>query len=239
MLQELIRQQISRDGFISIPDYMTLCLLHPEHGYYTTRTVFGTEGDFTTAPETSQLFGEMIGVWAVLEWERLGRPAVFQLIELGPGRGTLMRDLLRATQRVVDFTAGLALHFVEASPQLQERQRQSVADFQVTAHWHATIDTLPQDEPAIIIANEFFDALPLQQFILYNRVWHERVIVTANDRLAWSVRPVDTAKHVLPEPVGLEDGTIWEESADTGAIFSQLCRRGEKHVRQHGDCRLW
>ena len=169
MLQNIIRQQIARDGFITVADYMNLCLLHPEYGYYTTQTVFGAQGDFTTAPEISQLFGETIGIWAALQWERLGKPSVFNLVELGPGRGILMKDLLRAISQMAGFTQGMHVHFVEASKALRDAQKQAVADFDVSVAWHDSIDTIDFSVPTIIIANEFFDALPIQQFVIHKK----------------------------------------------------------------------
>ena len=223
MLKEIIRQQIARDGYITIADYMHLCLLHPEHGYYTTQNVFGAAGDFTTAPETSQLFGEMIGVWVVLEWERLCKPDAFHLVELGPGRGTLMRDLLRAVYHVKGFLRGIQVNFIEASPSLQEQQKDSLRDFEIDPVWYPSIDAMDFDRPTIIIANEFFDVLPIQQFIVQNGVWHERVIVSDDDRFAWSVKAVETIESDMPDAAGLDDGILYERSNDSRKVFADLC----------------
>jgi NADH dehydrogenase [ubiquinone] 1 alpha subcomplex assembly factor 7 len=223
MLKDIIRQEIERNGFIPVADYMQLCLLHPEYGYYTTQKVFGTEGDFTTAPETSQLFGEMIGVWAVLEWERLGKPAAFNLVELGPGRGTLMRDLLRAVSHVIDFVQAAQIHFVEASPALQAQQKQAVESFAVPTTWHDTVTSIRLDQPKLVIANEFFDALPVRQFIIQDQHWHERVIISDQDGFGWSTRAADPAS--LPDSARLDDGTVYEQAAPAWDIFADLCQR--------------
>lgn len=177
-LRALIRRQIAATGPISIADYMTLCLAHPEHGYYRRRDPLGISGDFTTAPEVSQMFGELLGAWCVIAWKAIGSPAPFALVELGPGRGTLMRDALRATSRAADFHAALSVHLVETSPALRAKQKEALGAYAVT--WHDTIDTLP-NVPLITLANEFFDALPLRQFVREARGWAERCVALAQD----------------------------------------------------------
>src|ERR1700760_1054979 len=125
-LEAEIRRLIALAGPMPVAHYMTLCLTHPQHGYYMTRDPFGARGDFTTAPEISQMFGELIGLWAATVWRMMGSPASLHLVELGPGRGTLMADALRAAQIVPGFRKSLALHFVEISPALQRRQRDTL-----------------------------------------------------------------------------------------------------------------
>lgn len=228
MLTPIIKDQIARDGFITVADYMDLCLLHPEHGYYTTQTVFGGQGDFVTAPEVSQLFGEMIGVWAMLQWERLEKPAAFNLIELGPGRGLLMRDLLRVASKNSDFIQGLQLHFVEASPKLRAIQKQAVADYTVSPFWHDTIETIDVSRPSIIVANEFFDALSIQQFVIHQKKWHERVIVLKDNDLAWSFNPQPATERSLPDVHYLAEGTLCEYNALAADIMRSLCQQIKK-----------
>ena len=168
-----IAAQIAATGPISLADYMATCLMHPEHGYYATRDPLGERGDFTTAPEISQMFGELTGLCLAQCWLDQGAPAPFVLAELGPGRGTLMADLLRATRGVPGFHEGLRLHLVEGSPVLRDAQARRLAD--AAPSWHDSADTLP-DMPLFLVANEFFDALPIRQFERGADGWHERVV---------------------------------------------------------------
>ncbi len=157
-----IRRRIARDGPMSISAFMTLCLYDPEHGYYPNRDPLGAAGDFVTAPEISQMFGELIGLWAVEVWREMGSPDPIQLIELGPGRGTMMLDVLRAARAVADFRRAARVHLIEVSPALQQRQGETLRGVQdVPVRWHKTLGEAPLG-PAIILANEFFDALPDQ-----------------------------------------------------------------------------
>lgn len=178
-LEKALIARIEATGPISIADYMAECLMHPEHGYYQQQAVFGAEGDFITAPEISQMFGEMVGLWLADRWIKMGRPESLQLIELGPGRGTLMADILRATEPVEDFQDALNVHLVEASSQLRDEQRKRVP----TAMWHDSLRTVPEG-PALIVANEFFDALPIHQFEKRDGIWLERVVGVADGNLA-------------------------------------------------------
>ena len=158
-LERIIRKMIAADGPMALDRYMELCLGHPQYGYYMTRDPLGAAGDFTTAPEISQVFGELIGVWVAQVWHDMGSPAVFSLVELGPGRGTLMKDLLRATAKVPGLHAAIAVHLVETSPVLRSLQKTSLGH----ATWHESVASLPA-QPSIIVANEFFDALPVKQY---------------------------------------------------------------------------
>lgn len=185
-LKQSILRQIALQGPISVADYMTLCLHHPEHGYYATRDPLGRAGDFTTAPEISQMFGELLGLYLAQVWIDQGRPAPFTLAELGPGRGTLMADILRATRQVAGFHASLRLHLVEASPVLLERQAELLAPF--APSFHDTADSLP-DAPLFLIANEFFDALPIRQFLRQGNAWAERMIGVVDGQLAFGLAP--------------------------------------------------
>ncbi len=175
-LARLIREIIVTDGPVSVARFMDLCLGHPSHGYYMTRDPFGVSGDFTTAPEISQMFGELLGLWVAGLWQQMGCPEQVALVELGPGRGTLMADALRAARALPPFRAALACHLVEMSPVLQQAQHQRLAGSGVPTQWHRSIDRLPDDRPLIVIANEFFDALPVHQFVRQGGAWHERQI---------------------------------------------------------------
>jgi NADH dehydrogenase [ubiquinone] 1 alpha subcomplex assembly factor 7 len=166
-------EEIRRAGPISTARFMALALTHPTLGYYARRDPFGVAGDFVTAPEVSQVFGELLGVWLGQAWSDLGRPDPCLLVELGPGRGTLMADLLRAAAQVAGFRASLRLHLVEASERLRGLQRARLAG--ETVHWHATLDEVPPG-PMLLVANEFLDALPIHQLVATERGWVERVI---------------------------------------------------------------
>jgi SAM-dependent MidA family methyltransferase len=177
---------IAAEGPISVERYMALCLGHPRHGYYMTRDPFGREGDFTTAPEISQMFGELLGLWAAEVWSCMGRPPRFALMELGPGRGTLMADALRALRILPECRDALSVHLVETSPVLRDAQRATLAASGAAPTWHDTIEDVPPG-PAIILANEFLDALPVRQFVRTETGWHERMVGLAENRLAFGL----------------------------------------------------
>ncbi len=187
-LAGIIAAEIGQAGPMSVARYMTLALLDPRHGYYTTREPFGAAGDFTTAPEISQMFGELIGLWAADLWQRLGMPPRLALVELGPGRGTLMADALRAARALAPFRAALTPWLVEASPRLRRIQAERLGDS--GAQWADDIDGLPRDMPLVVIANEFFDALPIRQFVRRESGWHERLVgLDDGGRLVFALAP--------------------------------------------------
>lgn len=213
-LGHLIAARIAATGPITLADYMAECLLHPVHGYYTTREPFGTAGDFITAPEISQMFGEMLGLCLAQSWADQGAPARFTLAELGPGRGTLMADILRATRGVAAFHAGADVVLVEASPRLRHLQRQTLGDH--PARWLDHVDALP-DQPLFLVANEFFDALPIRQFQRLETGWAERVVTVTEGALGFALAP---SAQPLPD---LPPGTIFE-----------TCRPGEQIAHMIG-----
>jgi NADH dehydrogenase [ubiquinone] 1 alpha subcomplex assembly factor 7 len=174
-LLSTLRRRIDSLGPLSVADYMSECLCHPRFGYYMTRDPFGQKGDFITAPEISQTFGELLGLWAAITWQQMGSPAVLHLVELGPGRGTLMKDALRASSMVSGFHDALQVHLVEISPRLIEKQKASLEGSGPKISWHGSFSDIP-DGPAIFIANEFFDALPIRQFEKGTKGWAERFI---------------------------------------------------------------
>jgi NADH dehydrogenase [ubiquinone] 1 alpha subcomplex assembly factor 7 len=220
-LEVEIRQRIERGGPISVANYMTMCLTHPRHGYYMTRDPFGTAGDFTTAPEISQMFGELVGLWASSVWQQMGSPPGLILVELGPGRGSMMLDALRAAQLVRGFRSSVEVHFVEISPALEQRQRQSLGGISVPVTWHRSLDEVPEG-PTIILANEFFDALPVNQVVMCADGWHERVVkIDANDRLQFSAArdPYPLFDPLLPKSIGeVRIGEIYEWRSDQMAL---------------------
>ena len=172
-LAAILIRRIAAAGPMTLADYMAECLLHPDHGYYATRDPFGAGGDFTTAPEISQMFGELLGLCLAQAWMDQGSPAPFTLAEPGPGRGTLMADVLRATRGVPGFHAAAQVVLIEASPTLRQVQRDTLKGHPVT--WADSIADLP-DAPLFLIANEFFDALPIRQFTRRGQGWAETVV---------------------------------------------------------------
>lgn len=162
-VSDFLRAQIHASGPMDLGAFMALALGHPTLGYYMTRDPLGRAGDFTTAPEISQMFGEIMGAWAVDLWEKLGRPDPFALVECGPGRGTLMADALRVTAKVPGFHAALRLYLVEMSPVLKAKQKEALRAF--APIWLDQLEDLPEDRPFILLANEFLDALPVHQIV--------------------------------------------------------------------------
>ncbi|HKW52778.1 MAG TPA: SAM-dependent methyltransferase, partial [Stellaceae bacterium] len=177
-LAALLARRIREAGPLGIDEYMAAALTDPEHGYYATRDPLGTGGDFITAPEVSQIFGELIGLWCADTWARMGLPDPVILVELGPGRGTLMADMLRASRVAPDFRRALRLHLVETSPVLRRAQAAALAEAEPT--WHDGIATLPHG-PLLLVANEFLDALPIRQFVRTGDGWHERRVALGGD----------------------------------------------------------
>ena len=218
-LGRLLAAQIAASGPMTLADYMAACLLHPEHGYYGTRDPLGAQGDFTTAPEISQMFGELLGLGLAQAWLDQGAPDPFVLAELGPGRGTLMADALRATRAVPGFHAALRLHLVEASAPLRAAQRDRLAGF--GPQWHDDVATLPQ-HPLFLVANEFFDALPVRQFQRTGDGWRETVVGLQDGRLVPG--RAENARHAALAH-RLEDtteGDIVETCAAAQAIAAQI-----------------
>jgi SAM-dependent MidA family methyltransferase len=170
-LAERIAGLIEASGPIGVADYMMLCLFDPAYGYYTTREPFGVAGDFTTAPEISQMFGELVGVWIYESWQAAGAPSAVTIAEIGPGRGTLMKDVLRTLHkldRVLVRNATFAL--VETSPRLVKVQKRTLARAAAHPSWHPSIETLPS-HPLILVGNELFDALPIRQYVKTRAGW--------------------------------------------------------------------
>ena len=173
-LQLEIKKLIKSSGPMPVWRYMQLCLTHPEHGYYLSRDPLGREGDFTTAPEVSQMFGELLGLWAASVWKAIGSPPVLRLVELGPGRGTMMADALRALRVLPPLHQSLSIHLVEINAVLRDKQEETLFGVR-NITWHDSIDEIPEG-PAIILANEYFDVLPIHQAVRRENGWHERVV---------------------------------------------------------------
>ena len=208
-LARRLAARIRATGPITLADYMAEALGHPEHGYYRRGDPLGAAGDFTTAPEISQMFGELIGLWLADAWERLGRPDPVRVVELGPGRGTLLVDALRAWCVAPDLLAAADLHLVESSPGLRDRQRAALAGRPAT--WHPDFGTVPKGA-LLLVANEFFDALPIRQFQRTEHGWCERMIALgeSGQGLRMVLAPPSPAAEALLSPR--------QRSASRGAI---------------------
>jgi NADH dehydrogenase [ubiquinone] 1 alpha subcomplex assembly factor 7 len=174
-LLDEIRAMIAERGPITVEQYMQLALAHPDLGYYMNRDPFGAMGDFTTAPEISQMFGELIGLWAAEVWSSMGSPRPVRLVELGPGRGTLMGDALRAARIAPPFREALDVWLMETSPTLAAIQHDLLLDCGAPVAWAQRLKDIPEG-PAIVIGNEFLDALPLRQFVRVGGQWRERTV---------------------------------------------------------------
>ena len=219
-LEQFLGDVIAVEGPLRIDRYMSLCLGHPRHGYYITRDPLGDKGDFITAPEVSQVFGELLGVWAVGAWSAMGQPDAFNLVELGPGRGTLMADVQRTvTKAAPAFAAAASLHLVETSPVLRGRQRAAVGE---GATWHDRLEDVPEG-PMILLANEFLDAIPIRQFERREGVWRERVIGLSDGRLSIGVGGI------VPGTMG-KDGDILEFAPARDEIARHIGVRLASHL---------
>ena len=231
-LEAEIRRRIALVGPMAVAQYMALCLTHREHGYYTTHDPFGARGDFVTAPEISQMFGELIGLWAAAAWRAMNSPERVRLVELGPGRGTMMLDVLRAARVIPDFRAAILLHMVEISPALERLQRDALVASDVPVSWHRALDDVP-DGPLIIVANEFIDALPVHQAVMCVDGWHERVIKLGEDEeLHFGIDrdPIPLFDDLLPGEIrNARIGEIFEWRADQIAL-----EIGQRVVRSGG-----
>jgi SAM-dependent MidA family methyltransferase len=226
-----LAERIAATGPISLADYMAECLLHPRHGYYATRDPLGAAGDFTTAPEISQMFGECLGLCLAQAWLDQGAPGRIVLAELGPGRGTLMADVLRAGRAVPGFLGAAEVHLVEASPVLRARQAETLADARPA--WHDRIDSLPET-PLFLLANEFFDALPIRQFVRDGDGWRERQVGLQEGALVLGLSapaPLALLDHRL-EDTGA--GEIVEYCPAMPAIAAEIGRR----IAGHGGAAL-
>ncbi len=225
-LADMLVRRIRATGPITLADYMADCLLHPDHGYYATRDPFGAAGDFTTAPEISQMFGELVGLCLAQSWLDRGAPSPFTLAEFGPGRGTLMADLLRATARVPGFHAAARLHLIEASPVLQARQKLALNGFPCT--WLTSADDLPE-QPLFAVANEFFDALPIRQFTRDPDGWRETVVGVTDGILTPGLSapaPIAALSHRLSDT---RPGDVVEICPSAGPVIAAIGGRIAGH----------
>jgi NADH dehydrogenase [ubiquinone] 1 alpha subcomplex assembly factor 7 len=217
-LKEKILRLVRETGPITVAQYMQLALLDPEYGYYVKRDPLGR--DFITAPEISRVFGELIGLVFVQAWEDRGRPQRFRLVELGPGRGTLMADILRAAEKVRPaFIAAASIVLVEMSPALRAIQARRLENHAV--QWVAAFGEVPDDAPLFLVANEFFDALPARQFVASAAGWHERVIAEHGGRLIFAPSPEVVLKNG-PQAV---PGSVFEIQEGALVIVADIAGR--------------
>ncbi|XP_075494051.1 LOW QUALITY PROTEIN: uncharacterized protein LOC142531712 [Primulina tabacum] len=236
-----------RGGPITVAEYMEEVLTNPKAGFYINRDVFGADGDFITSPEVSQMFGEMIGVWAMCLWEQMGQPDRVNLVELGPGRGTLLADLLRGASKFKNFTDALQIHMVECSPALQKLQYQNlkcvtedVADQNTEKRtistlaatpvsWHTMFEQVPTGLPTIIIAHEFYDALPVHQFQKASRGWCEKMVdVAENSSFRFVLSPQPT-----PATLYLMQRFKWAETDEIPKIKNvEVCPKAMDLTRE-------
>jgi NADH dehydrogenase [ubiquinone] 1 alpha subcomplex assembly factor 7 len=220
-LSQKLISRIRAYGPMTIAEYMEACLSDPFYGYYQRREPFGRYGDFVTAPEVTQMFGELIGIWSIVTWEAMGSPREFVLAELGPGRGTLMADLVRTFKVVPEFAEAARIHLVETSPRLRDIQATTLSSAGVPITWHGSIDDLPAGR-LIVIANEFFDAMPVRQFRWGREGWSERVVaIDPEGKLAFSYRPVEQRPPTAPLP----EGAIIETSPVAMVTMKALAAR--------------
>ena len=227
-LEARIAELIREAGPIDIATFMTLALGHPTLGYYQSDVRLGADGDFVTSPELSQIFGELIGLGLAAAWQAADGPPV-HLVELGPGNGTLMADLWRATGRLPGWPEALDVHLVETSGRLRRRQQDRLAAIE-RVQWHESLATLPDDRPLLVIANELFDALPIRQLILEADGWHEvRVDLDADGRLclgrADELSALSDGLGREASLEGLAEGSVIELSPARDAMMAELAQR--------------
>lgn len=224
-LRAALRARIQASGPVNLEDFMDMVLGHPVFGYYPTRDPLGAQGDFTTAPEISQIFGELIGLWAADVWMKMGRPDPVLLVECGPGRGTILADAMRAARVVPEFCKAIRIHLVETSPALRAHQAHTLRDFAPV--WHDRPEDLPPG-PMILIANEFLDALPVRQCVRTTSGWAERhVDLDGPEDFRFVLRPADPQTiEALPAPCrAAAPGEIVEFSPAREAFAKHLSAR--------------
>lgn len=218
---------IQAQGPLSVAQFMTMALHDPEYGYYATRDPLGARGDFITAPEISQMFGELLGLWTAQCWHDQGKPSPARLVELGPGRGTLMVDALRAAARMPEFLAAVEIVLVESNPVLQAAQRETLKDCGLPIRWSERFEE--SNRALFLLANEFFDALPIHQFVKTDRGWCERM-VTADSALGFALAPAAISNAMLPPTRdGAPLGGVYETSPAATALAEEIALSIARH----------
>lgn len=216
-IEQILKDKIQQQGAISVAEYMDTCLYHNEHGYYMSSTPLGKEGDFTTAPEISQIYGEMIGAWVADTWIKMGRPQNWQLLEAGPGNGTLMKDVLRTLEHALpESYAGISITLLEISPILKAKQRELLESHNIC--WASSLDDIDFEKPSIVIANELLDAFPVRQFQqIKTGKYQEKLITLENNKFEWTLSNETKQLNISGEIVETSD-----------AMESFLCKLKDK-----------
>ncbi len=238
-LNEYLVKLIKAQGPIPLSTFMAEALGNEKHGYYMKQDPFGAQGDFITAPEISQMFGEMIGLWFANNWLNMNSPDKIHLGELGPGRGTLMQDILRTMGSIPTLSAAIVPHLVEMSPVLQDIQAKNLKDY-TTPLWHSRIGALLEaagGEPLFIIANEFFDALPLRQYQKTDNGWHERLVcLNDNEELCLQLAPMPSPEHIIPAALHRADAG---QIAEVCTISENICSEISEYIQHYGGACLF
>jgi len=251
-LLDRLKAQIAQDGPISVAEYFTRCLHDPRDGYYANRPALGEGGDFLTAPGVSQMFGELIGLWLLETWTRMGRPSPVRLVEMGPGDGTLISDILRAARLLPEFLTAADLWLVEVSPPLRDAQAARLAGAPLAPRWADRLEAVPAGAPLLLVANEVLDCLPAHQFVRTEGGWAERMVgLDETGELSFGLRalappsvgeaarragggvtshlgqlpPPSPSATPPPQGEGLEPGMVWESSPAQAALGSELGHR--------------
>ncbi len=235
-LERIIREKIVCHGGITVAEYMAMCLSHPEHGYYRRSHILGAEGDFITAPEASQIFGELIGAWIVAGWQAMGCPTPVMLVEAGPGRGILMQDILRTAQHMPGFLEGVHVHLIETSPALRGEQRKRLEPSGLPIQWHDRIEDIPEG-PLFLVGNEFLDALPVHHYVRRKgRFIERRVALDEEGHLCFrdDGAPLDD-KRVQAWALDLPEGSIIELSPERETFAEMVAER----IAEHGGAALF
>ncbi len=229
-LQEQLKAYIHSNGPISVRAFMEACLYDPMHGYYRKGNPIGSDGDFITAPEISQMFGEILGVWAVSSWQAMGQPVPLQIIELGPGRGTLMSDVLRALSQLHPAFETISVHLVERSDTLRAQQKASLQGFGGPVSWYENLKDVPSG-PSLLIANEFLDCLPIRQFVQTNDGWHERVVALDKDgTFCFAVGNKLRDGVIIPQRYkAAEPGSVFEFCPVFEGLMNEMSRFSNTH----------
>jgi NADH dehydrogenase [ubiquinone] 1 alpha subcomplex assembly factor 7 len=227
-LGDILAKRIRLAGPMTVAEFMAEAVNHPQHGYYKQGDVFGLAGDFITSPEISQMFGELIGAWCADCWDKMGRPKPVRLVEIGPGRGTLMADLLRGTRGAAGFHDAVDLHLVETSPALRELQKAAIAKAtpSLKPQWHDVFDAVP-DGPLLQVSNEFFDALPIHQFEQRHGHWQERMVTlnSAGDEFEFAFRVPGATFGLANPPLPAPEGMVLEVCPAAIAVANAIARR--------------
>lgn len=230
-LEEIIKSEIADNGPMGIDRFMGLCLGHPQYGYYMTRDPFGVDGDFTTAPEISQMFGELLGAWLIDAWQKIGSPKQFVLLECGAGRGTLMADILRVAKAVPQFLDAANVVLFETSPVLIKKQKETLSAFNV--EWIEKFSQLQSSDPLLVIGNELLDALPIQQFQKQDGIMKEKCVgLSVDGVLCFGLQDIPSE---ISFPLNVKEGDVVEVSPDRHQFIGDICA----YIKSHGGIGLF